>query len=112
MTSDTRVCIDDATLPARRATSWVHRVRGHIARPRRPEYALVFEYDDVGERGYHMVGVWFPLELAFVCDGVVGRVQEMAPWVGRARGRADTVLELPADADVDLAVGDAVEVVA
>jgi len=64
------------------------------------DYALVFDLGVAKRRGVHMVFVRTPIDVLWVDDGVVDRVETLSPWTGFARGVADTILELaPGAAD-------------
>lgn len=74
------------------------------------DYALVFEMGAAKRRGVHMVFVRTPIDVLWVEDGVVDRVETLSPWTGFARGRADTIVELAPGAATGVAPGDAVSV--
>ena len=90
------ITIGDTTIRAHRAESRLAQARGHMFRLEPPDWALVFERDDVQQWAIHMLFVPFALEVAFVVDGVVDRVAELAPWTGAASGEAETIVEVPA----------------
>jgi len=93
------------------ATSTLARARGLTFRRSVPEgYALVFEFDDAAVRGLHMLFVPFAIDALWLVDDEVARVERLRPWLGVGRARADTVVELPAGAAEDVAVGDTVTV--
>jgi len=105
--SGTRVLAGDAEV----ASSTLARARGLMFRRSIPEgYALVFEFDDAAVRGLHMLFVPFPIDALWLVDDEVTRVERLRPWLGVGRSRADTVVELPAGAAADVAVGDTVTV--
>lgn len=74
------------------------------------EYALVFPFDDVEQRSVHMLFVPFPITVVWVVNGQVEAVKRLAPWIGIARARADTLLELPEAAIDGIDVGDEVRI--
>ena len=74
-------------------------------------YALVFPFDTPDTQWLHMLFVPFAIDALWLVDGEVTRVKRLAPFVGLGRGRADTVVELPAGAGDAVAVGDEVRLV-
>ena len=74
-------------------------------------YALVFPFDTPDTQWLHMLFVPFAIDALWLVDGEVTRVKRLAPFVGLGRGRADTVVELPAGAGDRVAVGDEVRLV-
>jgi uncharacterized membrane protein (UPF0127 family) len=93
------------------AASTLARARGLMFRRSVPDdYALVFEFDDAAVRGLHMVFVPFPIDAIWVVDDAVTHVKRLRSWIGLGRARADTLVELPAGAADDVAVGDVVHV--
>lgn len=95
------------------ADSLLSQARGLTFRRSVPEgYALVFRFGRARRRGLHMLFVPFDVDAVFLVGGEVTAVARMRAWVGGARGRADTVVELSAGAAEEVAVGDRVELVA
>jgi uncharacterized membrane protein (UPF0127 family) len=93
------------------AASTVARARGLMFRRSIPDdYALVFEFDGAAARDVHMLFVPFPIDAIWLVDGTVTHVKRLRSWVGLGRARADTLLELPAGAADDVAVGDGMRV--
>ena len=74
------------------------------------DYALVFDLGAAKRRGVHMVFVRTPIDVVWVDDGVVDRVETLSPWTGFARGVADTILELAPGAADGVEPGDRVVV--
>ena len=74
------------------------------------DYALVFRFGRTRNRGLHMVFVPFDIDAVWLVDGEVQGVERLRAWRGHGSHRADTVLELPAGAAADVAVGDRVTV--
>ena len=74
------------------------------------DYALVFPFDGVDQRSVHMLFVPFPITVVWLVNGQAEQVTQLAPWTGLARARADTLIELPAAAVDDIAVGDAIRI--
>lgn len=91
------------------ADSFLAQARGLMFRRSVPDdYALVFPFSGIGSRDIHMVFVPFPLDVVWLVDDTVRRVERLRPWTGFARARADTVVELPAGAADDVETGDTV----
>ncbi|GAB3026988.1 DUF192 domain-containing protein [Natronobiforma cellulositropha] len=89
------------------ADSLVSQTRGLMFRRRIPEeYALVFRFETAKTRDIHMLFVFAPLDVCWLVDGVVERVERMRPFVSYARARADTIVELPAGAADGVTAGD------
>lgn len=59
-----------------------------------------------------MLFVHVPLDVLWLVEGEVVGTKRLRPWTGVGTGRADTIVELPAGAAGDVAVGDTVRVVA
>lgn len=80
------------------ADSLIAKARGLMFRRSIPDdYALVFPFDTAERRSVHMVFVPFPITVVWLVDERVERVDRLPPWTGLAWGRADTLIELPAD---------------
>lgn len=95
------------------ADTFLSRARGLMFRRSVPDaYALVFEFPGRGRRDVHMVFVPFALDVVWLIDDEVGRVETLSPWTGLAGAEADRLLELPAGAAADVRVGDRIRVVA
>lgn len=91
------------------ADSFLARARGLMFRRSIPDdYALAFRFDGVGRRDVHMVFVGMPLDVVWVADGSVTRVEQLRPWRDIAAADADLLLELPAGTAGDIETGDAV----
>lgn len=75
------------------------------------EYALVFEFDRAATRTLHMLFVPFAIDAVWLAGTEVTHTKRLRPFVGLGRGLADTVVELPAGAAEDVAVGDEVVLV-
>lgn len=94
------------------ADSILSQMRGLMFRRSLPEeYALVFRFSDAGTRDVHMLFVFVPLDVLWLVDDEVVRSERLEPWRGFAVERADTLVELPAGAAADVAVGDTVRLV-
>ena len=74
-------------------------------------YALVFPFDGVDTQWLHMLFVPFAIDALWLVDEKVTERKRLAPFVGLGRGAADTVVELPAGAADEVAVGDEVRLV-
>ncbi len=70
--------------------------------------ALVFPFDQAKPRDVHMLFVRFPIDVIWLVDEEVRRIEQLEPWTGFARERADTIIELPAGAADAVAAGDRV----
>lgn len=108
-----RLLHDDAPLATRVevADSFLARARGLTFRRSLPEdHALLFAFDRPATRSLHMLFVPFSIDAVWLVDGRVTRVARLEPWIGVARGRADTIVELPAGAADGLEPGDAVRI--
>ncbi|TKX75656.1 DUF192 domain-containing protein [Halorubrum sp. GN11_10-6_MGM] len=94
------------------ARSTFEQARGLMFRRSIPDgYALVFPFDEVDTQWLHMLFVPFAIDAAWLVDGEVTAKKRLAPFVGVGRGRADTVVELPAGAAESVAVGDELRLV-
>lgn len=94
------------------ARSTLEQGRGLMFRRSIPGgYALVFPFDAADTQWLHMLFVPFAIDALWLVDGEVRKVKRLAPFVGLGRGRADTVVELPAGAADGVAVGDEVRLV-
>ncbi|WP_246084492.1 DUF192 domain-containing protein [Salinadaptatus halalkaliphilus] len=79
------------------ADSFVSQTRGLMGKRRLPDsYALVFRFDTTKTRDVHMLFVFVSLDVLWIADGVVTRVERLRPWRGFAREEADCIVELPA----------------
>ncbi len=93
------------------ADSLSSQTRGLMFRRSIPEdYALVFRFETAKPRDVHMLFVTFPIDVLWLVDDVVRRVERLKPWRGYAREEADTIVELPAGSADRVAVGDRVVV--
>jgi uncharacterized membrane protein (UPF0127 family) len=93
------------------AASTLARARGLMFRRSIPEdYALAFTFEGTAARDVHMLFVPFPIDAIWLVNDEVTQVERLRSWVGLGRANADTLLELPAGAAEDVAVGDVVRV--
>jgi len=89
------------------ADTWVSRAIGLIGRRGlKTSHALVFPFASARTRSIHTVGVRAAIDVVWCVADRVTQVRTLAPWRGLAHARADTVIELPAGAAADVAVGD------
>jgi hypothetical protein len=103
----------DLASDAEEATGTLAKSRGLMFRGDVPEgYGLVFPFDEPANRTIHMVFVRMPLDVLWLVDDEVTKVETLQPWTGIAHGLADTVVELPAGAAEGVEAGDTVEIVA
>ena len=105
---DSRTLADDVDV----ARSTLEQARGLMFRGSIPDgYALVFPFGGAESRWLHMLFVPFSIDALWLVDGEVTATARLAPFVGLARGRADTIVELPAGAADAVVVGDEVRLV-
>lgn len=91
------------------ADTWVARAIGLIGRRGlKVTHALVFPFGSARTRSIHTVGVRAAIDVIWCVADRVTQVRTLAPWRGLANARADTVIELPAGAAAEVAVGDRV----
>ena len=91
------------------ADSFLSQAKGLMFRRSIPDdYALVFEFDGVASRDVHMVFVPFALDVLWLRGGEVQRKERLSAWTGLAKAEADRLIELPAGAADEVAVGDEV----
>lgn len=87
------------------------QARGVMFRRSLPEgYALVFPFDEPASRTIHTLFVFVPLDVLWIVDDEVTKVERLRPFRGLAHGLADTVVELPAGAAEGVEAGDTVEI--
>jgi len=101
------------------ADSALSQARGLMFRSSIPEeYALVMEVGGGGLLPFggpsrqlvHMLFVRFPIDVVWLVDDEVTRVERMHPWRSAAMAKADRILELPAGAADEVRRGDTVVV--
>ncbi len=94
------------------ARSAFEQGRGLMFRRSVPDdYALVFPFGAAETQWLHMLFVPFAIDALWLVDGEVTKQKRLSPFVGIGRGRADTVVELPASTADAVAVGDEVRLV-
>lgn len=93
------------------ADGWLATFRGLRFRSQLPaDTAMVFPYDGVGRRDVDMLFVAFPIDVLWLVDGRIERVNTLRSWIGFGLAKADCVVELPAGTADAVAEGDRVEV--
>ncbi|MFW5917394.1 MAG: DUF192 domain-containing protein [Halorubrum sp.] len=94
------------------ARSTLDQGRGLMFRRSIPDgYALVFPFDEADTQWLHMLFVPFAIDALWLVDDEVTAKKRLAPFVGIGRGRADTVIELPAGAADAVEAGDEIRLV-
>ena len=89
------------------ADSFLSKARGLMFRRTVPdEYALVFRFPSPKRRSIHTLFVFVPIDVVWVVDGVVERVERLNPWRGFASAHADVIVELPAGEGASIEPGD------
>ncbi|WP_306059641.1 DUF192 domain-containing protein [Natronococcus wangiae] len=89
------------------ADSIASQFRGLTFRRSLPDdYALAFRFGTARTRDVHTMFVFVPLDVVWIVDDVVRRVERLRPWRGFARETADLIVELPAGAATDVESGD------
>jgi len=92
-----------------RAESPLAQARGEMFRRSFPEgHALVFPFEEPDSRTIHSFFVFVPLDVLWIVDDEVTKVERLQPFRGLAHGLADTVIELPAGAADGVEAGDTV----
>ncbi len=100
---DTRVLATEVEV----ADSVLAQSRGLMFRRSLPEeYALAFRFDRTGRRDVHTLFVFVPIDVVWVVDDVVRRVERLDPFRGFARERADLIVEFPAGTADGIVPGD------
>ena len=84
--------------PVERLASRWAKTRGAIGRG--VGAGLWFDFESVGWRPLHMVGVGEPLVALWLVDESVTKVQRLRPWVGAGMAEATDVVELPGDCEL------------
>lgn len=93
------------------ADSLLATFRGLRFRRSFPEgHALVFPFDSARRCDVDMLFVPFPIDVLWLLDGRVERVETLRPWIGVGIARADTLVELPAGTVSAVSEGDTVRV--
>jgi uncharacterized membrane protein (UPF0127 family) len=74
------------------------------------DHALVFRFGSAGRRDVDMLFVPFPIDVLWLIDGRVERVDTLRAWFDLAIARADTLVELPAGTAGDVSQGEMVRI--
>lgn len=94
------------------ADSFLQQARGLMfRRSLADDSALVFQFDSAAKRDVHMLFVPFAIDALWLVDNKVVGKKRLKPWIGLGRETAETLLELPAGAADEVAVGDRVALV-
>ena len=94
------------------ADSFLTQARGLMfRRSLADDSALVFQFDSDAKRDVHMLFVPFAIDALWLVDNEVVAKKRLKPWIGLGRASADTLIELPAGAAEEVAVGDRVALV-
>ncbi|QKY20614.1 DUF192 domain-containing protein [Halolamina sp. CBA1230] len=102
---ETRILADDVE----RAEGPVAQSLGLMFRPSIPEgYALVFPFAEPADRTIHTLFVFEPLDVLWLVDDEVIKVDRLRPFRGLTHGLADTVIELRAGGADGVEPGDTV----
>lgn len=89
------------------ADDLVSQTRGLMFRRSIPDdYGLAFTYDTAKARDIHMLFVFMALDVVWIQDDVVQRVETLRPWRGFAKETADLIVELPAGTASAVEIGD------
>ena len=89
------------------ADSILAQTRGLMFRRSLPhDYALAFRFSRAKTRDVHSLFVFVPIDVVWVADGVVTRVERLRPWRGYARAEADLIVEFPAGGADGVSEGD------
>ena len=112
---DPGVSIDDGEVLAttvETADSILAQARGLMFRRSLPDdYALAFRFSRAKTRDVHSLFVFVPIDVVWVANGVVTRVERLRPWRGFARATADLIVEFPAGVADGVSAGDRLELV-
>ena len=85
------------------------QARGEMFRRSLPAgHALVFPFEEPDSRTIHSFFVFVPLDVLWVVDDEVTKIERLQPFRGLSHGIADTVIELPAGAADGVEPGDTV----
>jgi uncharacterized membrane protein (UPF0127 family) len=93
------------------ADTVTERALGLMFRRRFPDgSALVFEFGGSARRVVHTVFVPFGIDVLWLVDGRVERIETLPAWRGLASARADRLMEVPAGVAAGVDQGDTVRV--
>lgn len=71
-----------------------------------PDYALVFPFETDTTRWIHTVGVRTAIDVIWVADEHVTRIETLPAWRGVAKARADTIIECAPNTTSEITTGD------
>nr|WP_255666284.1 DUF192 domain-containing protein [Haladaptatus sp. DYF46] len=91
---------------AEHVSSLGSRVVGLVRLAAGDEYALVFEFESVGEHRASTLATPLALDVVWTNGGRVTRVARLPKWTGTARGIGDMVIEFPEERADDVEPGD------
>ncbi len=87
------------------------QARGLMFRRSIPEgYAMVFRFDEPADRTIHSLFVFEPIDVLWLVDDEVTKVERLQPFRGLTHGLADTVVELSAGGADGVEPGDTIEI--
>ena len=93
------------------AESFVASLRGLRFRRSFPDgHALLFRFESAGRRDVDMLFVPFPIDVLWLADGRVERVDTLRAWFDLAIAPADTLIELPQGTASDISPGDTIRI--
>ena len=73
-------------------------------------YALVFPFESQRRRDVHTLFVFVPIDVCWICDGIVQETETLQPWGSSVSIVADTIIEFPAGTLDEVACGDRIGV--
>jgi hypothetical protein len=92
-------------------TGTLEQARGLIGRPSLADDAcVVFDWAGESSRLIHTVGVRFDLDVIWLVDDSVMKIERLPSWTGWSVGTADRVIELPAGQGDGIEIGDTIRV--
>jgi uncharacterized membrane protein (UPF0127 family) len=74
------------------------------------DHVLLFDFDAAARRDVDMLFVPFPIDVLWLVEGRVERVDTLRAWFDLAVARADTLIELPAGAATGVSRGDTIRI--
>ena len=91
------------------ADNFLSQLRGLRFRSSLPDgFALVFPFGGIDRRDIDMLFVRTPIDVLWVVEERVERVETLNPWLGFGLAKADSVIELPPGVAEDVSTGDRV----
>jgi uncharacterized membrane protein (UPF0127 family) len=93
------------------AESFLASLRGLRFRRSFPDgHALLFRFGSAGRRDVDMLFVRFPIDVLWLVDGLVERVDTLRAWFDIAIAPADTLIELPEGTASGVSPGDTIRI--